>query len=474
MRIVSVLGAVLLGLGIGSVAILAPLNWSATSSGGGSPVVPVRLPGTASVQIPAQVSTAANTSDSSLGTQSMAAWTGYMSSTLRSLSALAGFDPQTQPYKQANGSPALKSALADGIVPTVPAVAEDSKTIKYLAQPNGTSATTTADARTLETPWSTQVSVAPEMPAPRKQTSSKPNSDEQRQSLVRDLQTQLKRVGCYDGDVNGQWAAPTKKAMASFTDRVNATLPFEQPDFILLTLLQGHKGRACGQNCPTGQTLAENGRCTPNSVLARVDRAKQTEATKREASASAALPGAVKGSDEVKPNARDVDVAGGPSIGTTWRSATPDAAFESATTQTGSFTPPAVAGLTGQSLTRNPVILPGRMAIGAPVAVNPALEQAPVLVKPASRVAAVDTKLDDEAQSVPVTAAKSQLDKPTAQDKRPRVIRPQPRAALDQQQPVVRRAPPPPKYYAPQPAQSSGQSKSRRLVYELFQRPDRN
>src|SRR5690349_13734274 len=51
--------------------------------------------------------------------------------------------------------------------------------------------------------------------------------------LGRELQRELARVGCYEGERNGIWTPATRKAMKAFTDRVNATLPTEEPDYIL-------------------------------------------------------------------------------------------------------------------------------------------------------------------------------------------------------------------------------------------------
>lgn len=107
--------------------------------------------------------------------------------------------------------------------------------------------------------------------------SLKPGDDGARAQLTRDLQTELKRVGCYGGDVSGNWTPSTKRAMGSFMDRVNATLPMEEPDYILLTLVQGHAEIACGAGCPAGQAIADNGRCVPNAVLARDARKSQRE-----------------------------------------------------------------------------------------------------------------------------------------------------------------------------------------------------
>ena len=64
-------------------------------------------------------------------------------------------------------------------------------------------------------------------------------------SLVRQLQGALKRVGCYDGEVDGVWGSSSRLAMKAFTERVNAKLPTDKPDHILLALVQGHRDRVC-------------------------------------------------------------------------------------------------------------------------------------------------------------------------------------------------------------------------------------
>ena len=86
--------------------------------------------------------------------------------------------------------------------------------------------------------------------------------------LTRALQRELRRVGCYGGELNGDWTSDTRKAMKAFMSRVNAAMPVEQPDPILLTLVQAHGDRACGVACPAGQGLADDGRCLPTAILA--------------------------------------------------------------------------------------------------------------------------------------------------------------------------------------------------------------
>ncbi len=100
-------------------------------------------------------------------------------------------------------------------------------------------------------------------------TSLRPGDPDARAQLVRDLQYELKRVGCYSGEVHGSWNPGTKHAMKLFTDRVNATLPLEEPDYVLLTLVQNEKPGTCGRGCPEGQLASEDGRCLPRAIVAQ-------------------------------------------------------------------------------------------------------------------------------------------------------------------------------------------------------------
>ena len=87
-----------------------------------------------------------------------------------------------------------------------------------------------------------------------------------RESLTRALQSELRRVGCYDGYINGDWTASSRNAMKAFTDYVNARLPVDKPDIVLLSLIQGYEGKACRGSCPTGQNL-KDGHCIPNALI---------------------------------------------------------------------------------------------------------------------------------------------------------------------------------------------------------------
>jgi len=87
-----------------------------------------------------------------------------------------------------------------------------------------------------------------------------------RAALVRELQKELTRVGCYDGKISGVWTTSSRRAMRAFTRRVNAKLPTGKPDLILLSLVQGHRKKVCGVACPAGRKEDAAGRCVPEAI----------------------------------------------------------------------------------------------------------------------------------------------------------------------------------------------------------------
>ena len=115
-----------------------------------------------------------------------------------------------------------------------------------------------------QTGWQTTV-VSAATPAPTELT---PRDPDARYKLVLDIQQQLRRVGCYWGRIDGSWGYATKDAMKEFTDRVNATLPLDQPDYVQLTLIQSHSDKVCGA-CPAGQSLSASGRCVGLPITAQ-------------------------------------------------------------------------------------------------------------------------------------------------------------------------------------------------------------
>jgi hypothetical protein len=97
--------------------------------------------------------------------------------------------------------------------------------------------------------------------------SLKPKDSTSRYKLVVEIQRKLKKRGCYWGRIDGSWGAGSKYAMQAFIDRINATLPIEQPDYVLLTLLQANGDKTCGA-CPSGHTATVGGSCVPQTIVA--------------------------------------------------------------------------------------------------------------------------------------------------------------------------------------------------------------
>ncbi|MFV0297181.1 MAG: hypothetical protein ACK5JT_13800 [Hyphomicrobiaceae bacterium] len=83
--------------------------------------------------------------------------------------------------------------------------------------------------------------------------------------LARSIQRELHRVGCLASDANGVWNDETRTAMRAFNTSVRVNLPVERPDYILLTLLQGHSSKACSRTCEGGSSNS----CVDKSIEAR-------------------------------------------------------------------------------------------------------------------------------------------------------------------------------------------------------------
>jgi uncharacterized caspase-like protein len=66
-----------------------------------------------------------------------------------------------------------------------------------------------------------------------------------RQELAQDILVELKRVGCYFGTINGNWAARSQLALDRFNRLAKLELPLEEPQQASLDALRGWKGPHC-------------------------------------------------------------------------------------------------------------------------------------------------------------------------------------------------------------------------------------
>jgi hypothetical protein len=117
-------------------------------------------------------------------------------------------------------------------------------------------------------PWRSAVVTVAADTSPVAPKTAAPLDGRSRAALAREIQTELKRVGCYGGAIDGSWGTASKRAMVAFIERVNASLPLNEPDDILLLLVKSHTPGTCGISCPVGQSLAQNNRCVPDAILA--------------------------------------------------------------------------------------------------------------------------------------------------------------------------------------------------------------
>ena len=163
---------------------------------------------------------------------------------LGALAAAAAFAPSSrttapEPGRQVHGG-AISPVVIEASAPPVEAAA-----------PAGSSATVDPDTTTILMP-SRRRAEAKVSPAP-----GADNRDGERLRLVRDLQRELKRVGCYLDDIDGEWTPGTRKALKDFTDHVSAPLPDERPDPSQLVLVQSQPDIVCREACPAGETMTD-------------------------------------------------------------------------------------------------------------------------------------------------------------------------------------------------------------------------
>jgi Caspase domain/Putative peptidoglycan binding domain len=103
-------------------------------------------------------------------------------------------------------------------------------------------------------PSGTRVASLPTEPAGPPTPGSSP------QGLARALQTELKRVGCDPGSLDGTWGAKSRQALERFQRLSKLSLPSEEPTEAALQSVAGQMGRICPSACEAGETEV-NGSC---------------------------------------------------------------------------------------------------------------------------------------------------------------------------------------------------------------------
>ncbi len=65
-------------------------------------------------------------------------------------------------------------------------------------------------------------------------------------ALPQMLQQELRRVGCYDGAIDGEWGAASRSALARFNERTGATLATQRPDARAVEAVRKTATKVCG------------------------------------------------------------------------------------------------------------------------------------------------------------------------------------------------------------------------------------
>jgi uncharacterized caspase-like protein len=80
------------------------------------------------------------------------------------------------------------------------------------------------------------------------------------QDIPRLLQTELRRVGCKTGEIDGEWNASSRRALSSFNDNAGTKLDVKIASIDALDVVKAKPGRVCPLDCERG-TRASGERC---------------------------------------------------------------------------------------------------------------------------------------------------------------------------------------------------------------------
>ncbi len=110
-----------------------------------------------------------------------------------------------------------------------------------------------------------------------------------REQLARRLQAELKRVGCYAGEVDGEWGAGSRTALEGFIKRTGFLFDTANPGLEPLDAVASQRVRICPLQCGSGE-VERGDRCIAAParvpVPGREDAPVKTRVTPREAPAT--------------------------------------------------------------------------------------------------------------------------------------------------------------------------------------------
>ncbi len=72
------------------------------------------------------------------------------------------------------------------------------------------------------------------------------------QDIPRLLQTELRRVGCKTGEIDGEWSASSRRALSLFNDNAGTRLDVKLASLDALDVVRSRTGRVCPLDCERG------------------------------------------------------------------------------------------------------------------------------------------------------------------------------------------------------------------------------
>jgi uncharacterized caspase-like protein len=183
-----------------------------------------------------------------------------------------------------------KVAAAAKAAEAAAAASEKAKTQQAMVasaeQPKTTAEKGTEGSPTTEKPRDQVIAALP----PSDQANPKAAAPDQSvlQDIPRLLQSELKRVGCSVGEVNGEWNGPSRKALDSFNRNAGTKFDIKLASLDALDAVRGKTGRVCPLECDSGyratgdhcvritcddgQVLGSNGVCHAKPERQRAER----------------------------------------------------------------------------------------------------------------------------------------------------------------------------------------------------------
>ena len=80
------------------------------------------------------------------------------------------------------------------------------------------------------------------------------------EALAREMQGELRRVGCDPGSVDGKWSGKARSALADFARRTSISISVEEPSLAALNAVRAQRGRICPLACDDDEE-EQDGQC---------------------------------------------------------------------------------------------------------------------------------------------------------------------------------------------------------------------